>query len=322
MELRQLRYFLAVAEELHFGKAAERVFIAQSPLSRQIKQLEDELNVQLFRRTKRSVELTDAGRALIPEAEGILSATRRAKETAVGVQQGRIGQLTIGFTQSATYTLFPRILKQYIAMSPRVELHFREHMLTPEQVLGLTTSRLDLGFLRPPLANPDIELLPVMQEKLVVAVPEESALARKSTIALEDLANENFVTFSKSIDSSLSAAVLGLCHATGFQPRITQEAKEVATIVMLVASGLGVALVPASASAIRQQGAAFRPLAGESPTLTVALAWNRNTRSVARDRFVAVAREIVGALHPGSTALPAPSQMGSQENTSAERSRG
>lgn len=295
MELRQLRYFLAVAEELHFGKAAERVYIAQSPLSRQIKQLEDELGVQLFRRTKRSVELTDAGRALIPEAEGILNATRRAKETAVGAQQGRIGRLTIGFTQSAMYTPLPRILRQYNSIAPRVELHFREHVLTPEQVLGLTTARMDLGFLRPPVANPDIELLPVMQEKLVLAVPEGSALARKPVLALRDVANENFVTFSKSIDSSLSAAVLGLCHTTGFQPRITQEAKEVATIVMLVASGLGVALVPASAEAIRQDGVALRPIEGETPTLTVALAWNRATQSVVRDEFIAVAREIVEA---------------------------
>jgi len=295
MELRQLRYFLAVAEELHFGKAAERVHIAQSPLSRQIKQLEDELGVQLFRRTKRSVELTDAGRALIPEAEDILSATRRAKETAVGAQQGRIGRLTIGFTQSAMYTPLPRILRQYNTIAPRVELHFREHVLTPEQVLALTTSRMDLGFLRPPVANPDIELLPLMHEKLVLAVPEGSALARKPVLALRDVANENFVTFSKSIDSSLSAAVLGLCQATGFQPRITQEAKEVATIVMLVASGLGVALVPASAEAIRQDGVALRPIEGETPTLTVALAWNRATRSAVRDEFIAVAREIVAA---------------------------
>lgn len=293
MELRQLRYFLAVAEELHFGKAAERVCIAQSPLSRQIKQLEDELGVQLFLRTKRSVHLTDAGRALIPEAEGILGATRRAKETAVGAQQGRIGRLTIGFTQSVIYTPFSRVLRQFSSTAPCVELNFREHMLTPEQVLALTASRMDLGVLRPPVSSANIELLPVMQEKFVVAVHEGSALARKAAIALSDLTHEPFVTFSKSIDSSLSAAMLSLCHGTGFQPRIAQETKEVATIVMLVASGLGVALVPASADAIHQAGVAFRPLAGESPTLTVALAWKRNTRSAIRDAFIAVAREMV-----------------------------
>ena len=124
------------------------------------------------------------------------------------------------------------------------------------------------------------------------------ALARKEVLSLNDLAKEPFVTFSKSIDSSLSAAVLGLCQSTGFQPRITQETKEVATIVMLVASGLGVALVPASAEGLRQDGVAFRPLDRETPTLTVALAWNRNTRSAVRDEFIAVAREVVGAPQP------------------------
>lgn len=293
MELRQLRYFLAVAEELHFGKAAERVFIAQSPLSRQIKQLEDELGVQLFRRTKRSVELTDAGRALIPEAEAILLATRRAKEAAVGAKQGRIGRLTIGFTQSAVYTPLARILKQYIGVAPRVELHFREHVLTPEQVLSLTTAKLDLGVLRPPVVDPQIELLPLMQETLVAAVPEGSALARRPALSLKDLANEPFVTFSKSIDSSLSAAVLRVCHTTGFQPRITQEAREVATIVMLVASGLGVALVPASAEAVGQEGVVFRPIQQETPLLTLALAWNRTTHSAVRDQFIEVARQVL-----------------------------
>lgn len=298
MELRQLRYFLAVAEELHFGKAAERVFIAQSPLSRQIRQFEDELGVQLFRRTKRSVELTDAGRALIPEAEEILNATRRAKETAIGAQKGHIGRLNIGFTLSAMYTPFPRILKRFAATAPLVKLHFHEHVLTQDQLLALGMSRMDVGFLRPPVSNPEIELLPVMHEALVIALAADNPLAQQERLSLSDLAREPFVTFSKSIDSALSSAVLGFCHARGFQPRITQEAKELATLVMLVSAGLGVALVPASAKALGQEGVVFRSIEEEMPPLTIALAWNRNTRSAVRDEFIAVAREMLGESGP------------------------
>lgn len=300
MELRQLRYFLAVAEELHFGKAAERVFIAQSPLSRQIRQLEEELGVQLFRRTKRSVELTDAGRALVPEAEAILSATRRARDTAIGAKQGRIGRLTIGFTNSALYTPFPRILRTFATVSPLVELQFLERMLTPDQVQAITGGRMDIGVLRPPVPSSEIELLPLASETLVAVIPESSALARCESLQLEELAQERFITFSRSLDSSLARAVLALFHRRGFQPNIAHEVKEISTIVMLVASGLGVALVPSSAEGLRQEGVVFRPIAGEEPALSIALAWNRNMRSSARDEFLRVAREVLsGGVRQG-----------------------
>jgi DNA-binding transcriptional LysR family regulator len=295
MELRQLRYFLAVAQELHFGRAAERAHIAQSPLSRQIKQLEDALGVTLFKRTKHRVELTEAGRALIPEAQAILAATEQARRSVVRAEQGMVGRLTIGFTNSAIYTAFPRILVEYRRQYPRVELVLRDSILTPMQVDAIVDKRMDLGFLRPPVRNADIDLLTIARERLVVALPSTHPLADEAKINLKDLAEDGFIVFTRSLDSALPTLTLRICHDAGFQPRIVQEVGDTPTMVMLVAGGMGVALVPSSSRNMRVKGVVLRNIAGGGPPLEIALAWNRSVESPIRDGFIAVSRSVLAS---------------------------
>jgi DNA-binding transcriptional LysR family regulator len=293
MELRQLRYFLAVAQELHFGRAAERAHIAQSPLSRQIKQLEDALGVTLFKRTKHRVELTSAGRALIPDAKAILAATEQARRSVVRAEAGMVGQLTIGYTNTAVYTALPKILVEYRRQYPGVELILRDGLLTPMQLQALRDKQLDLGFLRPPVEGAEIGLLTIARERLVVALPDRHPLAGETRISLKDLAAEEFIVFSRNLYSSLPTLVLRLCQDAGFQPKIAQEVGDTPTMIMLVSHGLGVALVPASSRHLRLKGVVFRNLAGGGPPLEIALAWNRDIESSIRDGFVSVAKAVL-----------------------------
>ncbi|NYT61703.1 LysR family transcriptional regulator [Alcaligenaceae bacterium] len=296
MELRQLRYFLAVAQELHFGRAAERVHIAQSPLSRQIKQLEDELGVTLFKRSKHRVELSSAGLALIPEAKAILAATDQVRRSVVQAETGVVGRLTIGFTNSVIYTALPRILVEYRARYPAVDLTLRDSLLTPMQIRALMDNQLDLGFLRPPVIGSDLGLLTVARERLIVALPATHPLAGRSRINLKELADDAFVAFTRTIGSALPTLILRTCHDAGFDPRIVQEAGDISTMIMLVSAGMGVSLVPSSWRNMRLKGVVFRSMAGGGPTLELALAWNRAIESPARDRFIAVAKDVLNLL--------------------------
>jgi DNA-binding transcriptional LysR family regulator len=293
MELRQLRYFLAVAQELHFGRAAERAHIAQSPLSRQIKQLEDGLGVTLFRRTKHRVELTDAGCALIPEAQAILAATEQARRSVLRAEEGMFGRLTVGYTNSAIYTALPKIIVEYRRQYPRVELILRDNILTPNQIEDLQDKRMDLGFLRPPVRGADISLLTIARERLIVALPDEHPLASHGRIEVNDLATESFICFSRTLDSALQTLIVRICQDAGFQPRIIQEVGDIPTMIALVASGMGISLVPSSARGIRMKGVVFRNIAGGGPPLEIALAWNRSVESPIRDGFINVSRSVL-----------------------------
>lgn len=296
MELRQLRYFLAVAQELHFGRAAERVHIAQSPLSRQIKQLEDELGAPLFIRNKHRIELSDAGRALIPEVEAILKATGQMRNSVLRSQQGMVGKLIIGYTNSAIYTDLPRILMTYRQSYPLVELVLRDNLLTPMQIDELEERRLDIGFLRPPTRSPNIELLTITRERLIVALPTAHPLAGTTRVDLSSLRDDSFICFSRSLDSALQTQVFRSCQDAGFSARVVQEVGDIPSMLMLVSSGMGVALVPSCAKNMRLQGVVFRPLLGGGPQLEMALAWNRSQQSALTEGFIRVARSI---LDPG-----------------------
>lgn len=296
MELRQLRYFLAVAQELHFGRAAERAHIAQSPLSRQIKQLEDALGVTLFRRTKHRVELTGAGHALIPEAKAILAATEQARRSVVRAEAGMVGQLRIGYTNTAIYTALPKILVEYRRQYPGVELVLRDGILTPTQLQSLRDKQLDLGFLRPPVEGAEIGLLPIARERLIVALPDNHPLAGRTRIDMKDLAAEHFIVFSRTLYSALSNLILRMCQDAGFQPRIAQEVGDIPTMIMLVSYGMGVSLVPSSSRNMRVKGVVFRNIAGGGPQLEIALAWNQGIASPIRDGFVNVARSVLADI--------------------------
>jgi len=292
MELRHLRYYVAVAEECHFGRAAERLHIAQPPLSQQIKQLEAELGVQLLTRSTRRVELTPAGARYLERARHILAGVDAAAEEAVLVADGRIGRVVIGFTGSATYELLPSLSRKLRTQLPGLELDLRGELLTPSQVASLVDGAIDVGFLRPPVRVPDIDVHPLRQEPLVAALPESHALAGHSEVTLTDLADEPFITYPSQHRSVVHDAVLDACQAAGFTPEATEVA-ETSTLVSFVAAGLGVALVPASVQHLRITGAVYRPLAGATPTVELALATRRGETSPAIRRVLELARELV-----------------------------
>lgn len=298
MELRHLRYFLAVADELHFGRAAARLHLAQPPLSQQIRKLERELGFDLFARTSRRVHLTDAGRAFRDEARAILSRVDEATASARRVAEGEAGALAVGFVASATYALLPRLYRRFRERHPDVALTISE-LSTAEQVEALRAGRIQVGLARAPVGDDALVIEPLAEEPLVVALPKRHPLASSRAVALRALASEPFVLFPRHPRPGWIDLVQGACAAAGFRPAVAQEVLELSTTVTLVAAGIGVTLVPASAQALRLAGVVYRPLRPPAPT-TKLLALHRadEQRPVVR-RFLEVAREVVANASPG-----------------------
>lgn len=272
MELRHLRYFVAVAEERHFGRAAQRLHIAQPPLSQQIRRLEAELGVTLLQRTTRRVELSPAGAVLLDRARGILAAADAAAEDCRRASDGEIGRLSIGFTGSTTYSLLPRVATALREGLPDVTLDLRGEMITPAQVEGLLQGTLDIGFLRPPVRSRDLTLEVIRSEPLAAVLPAGHRLADADEVPLEALADEPFIVYAPHLRSVLGDLVEDACIAHGFTPRTGMEVTETATLVSFVAAGLGVSLVPTSVSGMTVSGAVYRPLAGVAPRAQIAVA--------------------------------------------------
>ncbi len=271
MELRHLRYFTAVAEELHFGRAAARLHIAQSPLSQQIRRLERELGVSLFERSRRSVRLTDAGRLLQEHAAPLLAQADRLEATMRDAAAGRTGALTVGFVGSATYTTLPAVVRAHRLAYPEVEVRLVE-MTTGPQVDALIAGQIDVGFVRPPVRSDAIAVTPLVEERLLVALPDSHPLVKRRAVDVQALATEPFVSFPRQIGSGLYDEILAVCTAAGFSPIVVQEANEMQTIVSLVSAGIGVALVPESMQAFGRPHVVFRELRGSAVTLRLALA--------------------------------------------------
>ncbi len=270
MNFRQINQFLAVAETLSFRKAAERLHIAQPPLSTGIRRLEEDLGAQLFERGKRGARLTDAGQAMLDDARKIVFHAEQLRSTVTALQKGIGGRLRIGFVGSATYLLLPRVLPLFRERYPHVVLDLREGTTT--QILrDLESGALDLGLVRFPVAvTTPVEITPVEWDRLVVALPADHPLSRRRRLALSELANESFILYSATQAANLRAQVLLACQAAGFTPRVTQEAVQVQTLVSLVESGIGVALVPAASGTGSTRRVAFRDVSVES-SLSVAL---------------------------------------------------
>jgi DNA-binding transcriptional LysR family regulator len=293
MELRHLRYFVAVAEELHFHRAADRLHISQPPLSQQIRALEAELGVALFERNRRRVELTPAGQSFLTDARGILEATERAADRARRVAGGELGELSIGFVGSATFSpVLPAILRDFRARFPDVGLSLRE-LQTAEQLAALVAGRIDVGVIRGPLdaaeLDPGLELVVIQREQLVVALPEAHPLAEQPRLHAADLRGETFVILRRHESPGLFASLTAVMGAAGGVPEDVLEVAEMQTVIALVASGVGISLVPAAVGESERAGVAFRPLADPSPTTELALAWRTSRSSPVRDAFLAVA---------------------------------
>jgi DNA-binding transcriptional LysR family regulator len=280
VELRHLRYFVAVAEELHFRRAAERLHVSQPPLSQQIRALERELGVELFSRNRRRVELTAPGRALLGRAREILAAVDDAVETTRRVARGEAGELAVGFVGSAMYGALPDVLREFRAMRPGVALRLRE-LPTGAALDALAEGRIDVGVVRPAQVDAGIALDVVAREAVVVALPEAHRLAGRRRLALRDLAGEDFVLLARREAPGLRAAI----DALGAEPHEVQEVAEVRTVLGLVAAGVGVSLVPEAVAGAERAGVRFLPLAGRAPTVDLALAWREDDGSPALAAF-------------------------------------
>lgn len=308
MELRHLRYFIAVAEERHFGRAAARLHMAQPPLSTQIRQLEAELGFQLFARTTRRVELTDAGRSYLEHARAILDAVDVAGRQSLRVAEGLEGRLAIGCVGSATYDLMPRFTRALRATLPAVEVAIRGEMLVADQVDALTSGDLDLALLRPPVHEPALKLRSLRSDRLVVAVPDSHHLATRRNIDVRALDGEPLVVHS-SQGSVMFRLVRDMCESAGFSPLVSHEVVETSTLVSFVAAGLGIAVVPEGVSKLGVPGVRYSRLKGATVELSVA------TRAGDARPLVARALQVLDeVIHPvasgtaaSAAALPDPS---------------
>ncbi|NOK63032.1 MAG: LysR family transcriptional regulator [Chloroflexi bacterium AL-W] len=291
MELRHLRYFIAVAEELHFGRAATRLQMAQPPLSLQIRQLEQDLDVQLFHRTKRRVELTHAGHIFLEEARATIRQAEQARLAAQRASRGEVGQLHLGFVRSATYHVLPELMRAFRRYRPTVEVTLHEHT-TMQQVHALHQQRIDVGIVRPPIAGTDLFRETLLQETLVLALPDTHRCVDQASVSLQTIATEPFIMFPRHLGPGLYDQIVQLCHRAGFSPNIVQEAVQMQTIVSLVAAELGIALVPASITHFTRTGVVYCPLQEPSPTLELALAWRLDERSPVVQALLRVAKEL------------------------------
>jgi DNA-binding transcriptional LysR family regulator len=287
VKLHQLRYFVTVAEELHFGRAASRLRMAQPPLSRQIRELEDELATRLFNRTSRGVELTDAGRILLEESRTALAQVDRAAQAARRAGQGEIGQLLVGVVPTVDTQVFTRILRTFSARYPSVQVVIRS-LNTATQLQGLRTGTLQAGFLRLPVRDDALTIKLVSREPLVAAVPVGHPLARVGRLSLAMLADEPHVIFPRQVAPGYYDLIVSLYREAKVHLRITQEAEHVQTILGLVAGGFGVSVLPATVRNLRPLGVVFRMLTGRLPSAETAVAYRRDDASEVLHAFVAV----------------------------------
>lgn len=299
-DLRQLRHFVAVAERLHFGRAAAALHISQPPLSRSIRRLEARLGVTLLARSSRRVELTTEGARFLEEAKRVLAQLERAVLDVGSMAASPGGQLRLGFVSLADFGVLPALLKAYKSARPGVALALRE-MLSPDQAAALAAGELDFGLLLPPVAGADLEHVVVQRERFVAALPLRHRLARgvgrkAGRLAVRELAGEAFVMAPRAIAPGLHDIVAALTARAGFAPRVAQEAIQMQTVVSLVSSGLGVALVPASVANLGRRGVVYRELADAHPKLDLWLAWRRGTvgptAGIAAREFVLHARRV------------------------------
>jgi DNA-binding transcriptional LysR family regulator len=288
MELRQLRYFVAVAEELHFRRAAARLHISQPPLSQQIRALEEELGCQLLTRTRRRVELTPAGQAFLRDARQLLGELDGAVATARRIDAGQTGRLRIGFVGSALLSIVPGTVERFRASRPGVAIELRERS-TVDQLRAVAAGLVDVGLVRPPIdEDGSLRAVTVLRERTVAALPAGHSLAALGRVPLRRLADEPLVLFPRDQAPGFHDLLIGALADTGAGPRVIQYAPEMLTIIGLVAAGTGVSLVPASVSRLALDGVIYRPVSGAPRSELVAITRARDDSALVR-AFVAEA---------------------------------
>jgi DNA-binding transcriptional LysR family regulator len=291
LQVEELHSFVVLADELHFGRASKRLFVSQPALSKQIRRLEEKVGGALFTRTRRKVEITEAGRVLLAGADKVLREDEAALSLAREAALGRAGTLRIGFGIASVSEILPRTILRFRKTYAQVELKMRD-MSTPAQIAALVEGNIDIGIVRLPIAHTELDSLPLFHEQLVVVT--SSSLSYNSRQGLAALRNQPFVFFPRATSATLHDHVLGLCRRAGFSPTIVQEASELFTILNLVRAGLGVSLVPSAARRMGVPGVRFHDLGLPEAKWRIGIAWNRlSDKAELISRFVATTRSVV-----------------------------
>ena len=299
MKLHAFHYFVAVAEDRHFGRAAARLHITQPALSRQIHRLEAELGVKLLRRTKRTVELTEAGAAFLDEIRKALQQVEAAIHVAQRVSRGEVGSLRIGFTPSSMHTVLPEILRCFRDRYPDVTLSMTE-ICTFDQVNGLRAETIDVGFLHPPIDDSCLNLYSLQGERLLIVLPHTHALAKQTHLPLRSLAAESFILHPRHEGPVLYDQFLALCRKAGFEPHIAYEDTKHQTRIGMVVAGMGITFVPESVQRSGLTGVTYCALIDESLELQLAVAWRSQQASPVVQGFLKVVEQIT---HPNAPKL-------------------
>lgn len=296
MELRHLRYFLAVAEELNFTRAARRLHIAQPPLTQQIKALEAELGVTLIDRSAYRIRLTHAGRAFATEVTRILGDVRNAVLIAKRAARTAVGQVRVGFTESASFNpLVTATFRTFRSAFPDIEVSLEERQ-SIELAVALREGRIDAAFVRPPLKTGEGLTLQLLQEEeMVAAVPNSHALARRKSIDLRELEGEAFILYPRAVRPGLADEVVSACERAGFTPRVEQYAPQLVATLNLVAASLGVSVVPQSMQGLQPSALAYIALRGRPVRAQLSLAHRTEERSAAVLKFIELTREAAQA---------------------------
>ncbi|MBK6651715.1 MAG: LysR family transcriptional regulator [Betaproteobacteria bacterium] len=289
MEFRHLRYFLALAEELHFGRAAKRLSISQPPLSLNIQQLESSVGAQLFVRNSREVRLTAAGQAFVPKARALLDQAVEAAQHVRDVQQGLVGHLHIGFVGAMLYRGLPQMLRQFEADHPSLQVSLHE-LNSQDQLIALTQDRLDLGFVHTTRVPPQLSRILVASQPFVCCLPVSHRLAKKRRVALADLQGEPFAMVSRAVSPDYHERLISLCTGAGFHPDIRYELRHWLSVVSLVSQGLGVALVPEALQQSRLPDTVFVPLASDSTPYETYCLWKKARDHAAMAAFLDTVR--------------------------------
>ncbi|WP_158884958.1 LysR family transcriptional regulator [Amycolatopsis anabasis] len=291
VDLRRMEYFIAVAEELHFGRAARRLRISQPPLSMQIQRLEAELGVQLLERTKRNVALTAAGAVFLDEARETLRRVSRATERARRAARGDLGKLAIGVIESALYSVVPPVIRHFCTRFPEVEISVTESRIAT-QLRDLAEAKLDVGFVHPPLRHPELAEETLFTEPLLAVIPDSHPLAAQREVSLAQLCAQPLIMIPREINPPLHDRFIARCHQLALEPVISREAWPKQTVVALVAAGLGLSALPACMQRLGHPGVVYRPLTDSQIDVTTSLVWRKTDTAPTTLAFLDSAREV------------------------------
>jgi DNA-binding transcriptional LysR family regulator len=290
VELRQLRYFVAVAEAGSFSRAAVRLHVSQPPLSTQIRSLEEDLGVALLARTNRGVSLTRPGQVFYEEVRAVLTRIESARARTLQADRGDVGLLSVGFVSIADYGVLPPALKGFRSRFPLVEVQLHE-LTTDAQIRELRAARLDLGFGLAPVEEPDLSFTTILREELILAVPADHPAASGDVIDLRSVSKASYIVPPRDIAPGLYDLTISRCRAAGFAPRIVQNARQMQTVIGLVSCGMGLALVPSSVRNLRRTGVRYLRLRGRPAQIELGILRLRDSTHALGDHFVAALQQ-------------------------------